>query len=288
MSIARKASETCLVIDDLCDFDIGHILDCGQVFRYVRENDGFRIHAKDKTCFVISVGGRAEIHTEDIDFFAKYFDLENDYGVVKAELAKFDGMNEALKFGCGIRILNQDPVETVISFIISANNNIPRIKGIIERLCVRLGEKKIEKIGGSVYEYFAFPTLERLCEADEGLFKSIGAGYRANYLAAAAKQLCAFDFAKVQKMTANDAKKCLLGILGVGPKVADCILLFSFKKTDVFPVDTWVKKIYNFLKLPETEDAKIMAGNLVNRFGRLSGYAQQYLFFWFRDRGIKL
>jgi N-glycosylase/DNA lyase len=169
-------------------------------------------------------------------------------------------------------------LETVVSFIISANNNIPRIKGIINRICERLGE---EKDG-----YRAFPTAERLLSADEALFRELGAGYRAAYLVKAAKCLRDARLYELQNLGTKEARKRLLGICGVGRKVADCILLFSFKKTDIFPVDTWSKKIYNMLGMIKTDCASTMSENLVGRFGPLSGYAQQYLYYYYRT-GLK-
>ena len=164
----------------------------------------------------------------------------------------------------------------IISFIISANNNIPRIKGIIEKICCNLGEKKDG--------YYAFPTLERLCEADVEFFRKIGAGYRAEYLVKTAQALQRIDVNKIYSLDTRSARKALTELMGVGNKVANCILLFAYHKTDLFPMDTWSKKIYRQLNLPSTDNVNKMEDNLVAKFGELSGYAQQYLFYYYRTK----
>ena len=165
----------------------------------------------------------------------------------------------------------------VISFIISANNHIPRIKGIIERLCAGLGRD----MGG----YYAFPTAEAMADKGEDYYFALGAGYRAPYLASTATAIAegSFDIDAVRSMPTKEAAKYLCSLLGVGPKVADCILLFGYHRTDVFPVDTWIKKVYRDT-LGGAATNKQMREKLIALYGNLSGYAQQYLFFGKRDR----
>ncbi len=265
-----------IIIEEPTDFDIEHILDCGQVFRYQKEGDSFHLFAKNKYCLLHKENGRVIINTNEAQFFANYFDLCTDYGNIKDNLGKYCGLQEALKYGFGIRILNQDPVEMIVSFIISANNNIPRIKGIIERLCSGYGEQT--KYG------YAFPTLEALSEADESFFVSIGAGYRAKYLTETARHLKDFDIESIRSLDTATARKKLTALSGVGNKVADCILLFAYKKTDLFPMDTWSRKIYKALNMPKSQNVNEMSHYLVERFGNLSGYAQQYLYYYYRQK----
>lgn len=267
-----------IVICDSSQFDIEHILDCGQVFRYRKQGDCYTVFAKDKNCLLKRQNDRVIINTNFIDFFVNYFDLNRDYRLIKEKLIKFDGLENAINFGSGIRLLNQDPVEMIISFIISSNNNIPRIKMIIERLCEGLGENK--------GEYYAFPKLESLQNADESYFKSIGAGYRAKYLAIVSKQLKDFDLDQIAFLETDLARKKLVSLMGVGNKVADCILLFAYKKTDLFPIDTWTKKVYGNLCDKDSCSANVMSKKLVERFGNLSGYAQQYLYYYYRSLKI--
>jgi N-glycosylase/DNA lyase len=237
--------------------------------------DCYSVFAKDANCLLQSKDGCVIINTRFVDFFVNYFDLDRDYKKIKQNLEKFDCLSEAINFGSGIRLLNQDPLEMIISFIISANNNIPRIKMIIERICENLGENK--------GDYYAFPTLEALQSADESFFRSIGAGYRAKYLVSVSQQLKDFDLESLKSLETNLARKNLVKLTGVGNKVADCIMLFAYKKTDLFPMDTWTKKVYACLFNHDTVSIDVMSKNLTDRFGNLSGYAQQYLYYYFRS-----
>ena len=267
-----------IVIEDLSDFKIEHILDCGQVFRYRNDGDCYTLFAKNKNCLLRKDNSRVIIETNEPEYFVDYFDLKRDYAAIKSDLRRYQGMSQAVEYGAGIRILNQDPYEMIISFIISANNNIPRIKKIIERLCRELGE---ERDG-----YYAFPTPEAMAGASKDLFASIGAGYRADYLYHTSKALLDFDFEAVMRADTVDARKKLMTLKGVGKKVADCILLFAFGKTDLFPMDTWSKKIYLSLGFPRDDDISRMEKRLVDRFGSLSGFAQQYLYYYYRENKL--
>ena len=158
-----------IIVNDLRDFDIRQILDCGQIFRYKLNDDGsYTVHSGDKRCRVMQYSDRAVISSDDRDYFIEFFDLNRDYGVIKSALENKPFMSDAVVYGSGIRILNSLPWEMIISFIISANNHIPRIKGIIERLCAGLGED----MGG----YYAFPTPEKMAQKGEDYYASIGAG----------------------------------------------------------------------------------------------------------------
>ncbi|HOO22196.1 MAG TPA: DNA glycosylase [Clostridia bacterium] len=267
-----------IVIPDSSEFNIGHILDCGQVFRYRKTGDCYTLFAKDANCLLQSNNGCVIINTNFVDFFENYFDLKRDYKVIKEELREFTGLSEAIDFGGGIRLLNQDPLEMIISFILSSNNNIPRIQLIISRLC--------EKLGRDMGGYYAFPTLEALQSADETFYRSIGAGYRARYIAETCKALTDFDLEEPFRLDTPAARKKLTSLTGVGGKVADCILLFAYKKTDAFPLDTWTKRVYPRLFGKDAPDIKTMEKELVARFGNLSGYAQQYLYYYYRSLKI--
>ncbi len=257
-------------------FDPTQTIECGQLFRYLKTADGYRVFAKNATAEVKKEGNNVIILTNSEYFFEKYFDLRRNYGIIVSELSDKGLIPAQAQYGKGIRILNQDPLETLFSFIISANNNIPRIKIIIERLCEGLGER--------MDGYYAFPTVEKLASAGEDFFKKIGAGYRASYLAKTARAVAdGFDLEKVYGMSTDEARKYLSRLTGVGPKVCDCVLLFAYHKTDTFPVDTWIKKVFLDLFGYETTP-KIMAEMLLERFGDLSGYAQQYLFYYKREQ----
>lgn len=267
-----------ITIFDLSQFNIGQILESGQVFRFSGEKNNYKIIVKNVICHLKYENDRAIISTSDIDFAKKFFDLDRDYAPIKRKLESFPLMRKAIEFGSGIRILNQPPLETIISFIVSANNNIPRIKGILTRLCEHLGE--------DFGDYRAFPTLEALASEDESFYKRIGAGYRASYITDTVRMLCeGFDL-DLYSVPTLEARKRLMTLKGVGGKVADCILLFAYHKEDVFPMDTWCKRIYRDFALPATKSCPNMAQTLTDMFGNLSGYAQQYLFFYYRQNNI--
>ena len=262
-----------IIITELEDFDIRHILDCGQIFRYEKLDEGqYRVYSMDKTCLVTQSEDKAVIESDTPDYFVDYFDLKRDYGAIKEKLKGKPFMIDAIEYGHGIRILNQDKWEMLISFIISANNHIPRIKGIISRLCANLGKR--------MGDYYSFPTPEAMASKDEDFYKAIGAGYRAKYLATTARQvLDGFDLDAIDSMDGNAANKKLCSLMGVGSKVADCILLFGYHKQDVFPVDTWIKKVYKDVVGDDVDNNNIIRRKLIDIYGEYSGYAQQYLFF---------
>ncbi len=262
-----------IIITELKDFDIRHILDCGQIFRYEKLGEGeYKVYSKDKTCLVRQSEDNAVIESDDPNYFVNYFDLERDYGEIKQRLSGKPFMDEAMEYGHGIRILNQDKWEMLISFIISANNHIPRIKGIIGRLCTSLGE--------NMGDYYAFPTPEAMASKDEEFYKALGAGYRAKYLAVTARLVAdGFDLEAIDCMDGNTANKKLCTLMGVGSKVADCILLFGYHKQDVFPVDTWIKKVYKDVVGDDVDNNNVIRRKLIDIYGEYSGYAQQYLFF---------
>lgn len=269
----KMSGKNSIIITELSCFDIKHILECGQIFRFDRLSEGeYRVYSKDKTALVIQKDGKAEIITDDTDYFYRFFDLGRDYSQIKDALRDRPFMREAIEYGGGIRILNQDRWEMLISFIISANNHIPRIKGIIDRLCTRLGER--------MDGYYAFPTAEKMAERDAEFYASIGAGYRAPYLAATARAVAeGFDLDAIADMDGKEGGKRLCSLLGVGPKVADCILLFGYHKQDVFPVDTWIKKVYKDVVGDGAGNNALIRKKLIEIYGEYSGYAQQYLFY---------
>ena len=258
------------------DFDIGRILDCGQVFRYFSDGDGYTVVSGDRVCYVVQDESRAVISSDDPGYFAEYFDLDRDYRAIRADLADKPFMGEAVAYGRGIRILCQQPFETLIGFIVSANNHIPRIKGILGRICERLGKD----IGGGIH---SFPTPEAMASKDAAFYASLGAGYRAEYLADTARRVAdGFDLQRVFDMPSDEACKYLCTLKGVGPKVADCILLFAFGKYDVFPVDTWIRKVYADVVGGDATSAQ-MRKKLCAIYGEYAGIAQQYLFFYKRE-----
>ena len=213
-----------------------------------------------------------------------YLDMDRDYGAIKAELSEADPtIKGACDYGYGIRILRQDFWESVVSFIISQNNNIPRIKGCIEALCAAFGER-IGEYGGK--EYFSIPSPEKLASLTSGDLALIRLGYRAPYLVKAAAQFIEEggpDAVQTRLTAAEDPIGQLQKFCGIGPKVASCISLFGLGRTDAFPIDVWMRRVMNRLYGIEEKDMKSMAAYAAEHFGKYGGIAQQYLFYYIRS-----
>lgn len=260
-----------IIIQGKEDFCPKHILECGQIFSYKEDGDKYIVYSANKMAMVYSSETGYIIETKNPEYFVRFFDLETDYAKIKNQLKtnhKF--LENAINFGQGIRILNQDIFETIISFIVSANNNIKRIQKIL--FSIR------EKFGKNMGEYFSFPTIHELEKATVEDFKQMGAGYRAEYLYKVVRQLKNENLADWEKLPTNNLSLKLLSLMGVGQKVADCIMLFAFSRKDVFPVDTWIEKVYCTYFTKEQNRKKIRQA-LLSTFNNLSGYAQQYLFY---------
>ena len=263
-----------IIIEDCNDFNAEHILECGQVFTYTKNSkDDYNVFSKDKFAHITKVGESYIVETNDVDYFENYFDLSTNYSQIKQVLLDKYKLYDAVNYGYGIRILKQDILEVIFGFIISANNNIERIKKIMA---------KLRSYGQNKGNYNAFPTLDELQNITEQDYKNTGAGYRAKYLSEVSKQLCQVDLSQTFMWETPKLKAWLLSLMGVGPKVADCILLFGYKRCDSFPVDTWIEKVYLDL-FKQNVPRSVMSKNLINYFGDLSGYAQQYLFYYKRS-----
>lgn len=281
------------ILENVNSFEPKHIFDCGQCFRWNKQEDGSYIGVvKNSVLNVKKEKGRViftGIGEENIEkICTEYFDLNRDYEEIKRNLSKVDMyLKESISYGQGIRILNQDLWETIISFIISANNNIPRIKGIIERLSKAYGNK-IEWRGK---EYYTFPTIEQLSKADIKDLRALGLGFRDKYIYQTTKQIVSGQIdlqALHEESDTQKIRKALLSLSGVGPKVADCILLFStLKRFDVFPIDVWVRRVMNDLYIQDDNENKVSKRKIEalakQKYGNLEGIAQQYLFYWKRD-----
>lgn len=266
-------------------FDVRSTLECGQIFRYERAEGGFFVHSGDKTCFAYNDGDNAVILAEDgdKDYFYRFFDLGADYGTYYAAAEKEGGvLAEAAKAGKGIRILRQGEEETLISFLVSQNNHIPRIKKILNTLCEDLGEKHL--FCGR--EMHAFPTAKALAEKELSYFTRAGLGYRDRYVKAAAERIAAgYSLSTLRALDTPALKKELCTFVGAGEKVADCVSLFAFHRFDSFPVDTWIYKIYKEDYRGTERNRSKAAEYFVSRFKENAGIFQQYLFQYKRSGG---
>lgn len=270
--------ENKIVIDEPKDFDVIQTLNCGQIFRFVIDGNSAKVYSMDKYAHITWDVKRVVICTDNVEYFYNFFDLDRDYSQIKDKLRKDDFLKSAVDYGSGIRIINNDVYEIIISFIISANNNIKRIKNSIEYLCQHFGKH--------LGNYFAFPTLNELKKVTIQQFKQAGLGYRAEQMFDTVQKLTDKDIESLKSRNKEQQFKFLLSLKGVGEKVANCIMLFGLGVKDVFPVDTWINKVYNDLTNTNTTDRKKITQELIARYKDLSGYAQQYFFYYYRDNKI--
>ena len=280
-------------INNIKSFEPKHIFDCGQCFRWNEMADGSYTGTFGRNVLNVKKENK-EIRFKGLvdgnieDKCNKYFDLDRDYEKIKKDLSKIDNnMKTSINYGEGIRLLNQDLWETIISFIISANNNIPRIKGIIDRISKTYGEK----IVWEGKEYYTFPTPKQLSKATIEDLRKLGLGFRDVRVYETTKIINAkkVDLEKLHKEeNTQHVREILLTLPGVGPKVADCILLFStLKRLEVFPIDVWVRRVINELYIKNENEEKVNKKEIEQlakqKYGNLAGIAQQYLFYWKRE-----
>ena len=290
--------EETYILKNVEAFEPKHIFECGQCFRWNLEEDGSYTGIVGKNVLNIKkeqnniiINGVYKDNVKDV--IEKYFDLDTNYEQIKKKLSAIDdNMKTSIEYGNGIRILYQDVWEALISFIISANNNIPRIKGIIERISKKYGKEII----WNNKSYYTFPTPEELSKATVKDLRELGLGFRdtrvfQTTIMVKNNNINIYELEKIQDV--EKIREELLKFPGVGPKVADCIMLFSMKKYEVFPIDVWVKRVMTelyFNKEINTKKVKINPDNkkilkyAENKFGKLAGLAQQYLFYWRREK----
>lgn len=278
------------IIDRPKHFDLHDILDSGQAFMYNEYEDGYLIITKGKRAFVKELKNDNKIlfkvnDKEELKIFMNYFDMTHNYEKDFKELRELGFPEDVLSFSNGVRILNQDAEEIIFTFIISQNNNIKRIKKITKSLTEAVGEKKTDEFG----EYCSFPTAKNIATLSIETLREMGAGYRDKYIYHTSNFLKDNPnfLVEVNSLPTNDARKKLLTLKGVGPKVADCILLFGFNKRDVFPLDTWMEKVFHE-RFDESEKNRVkMALKGTNEFGELAGLAQQLYFYHIRKTSWK-
>ena len=271
------------------DFDLKNTFENGQCFRFNRYKDGYLGVAGQNVIYIVQDGekfvvdGVSKNTFEQV--FVKLFDLERDYAAITNGFKTEENLLKAIKYGKGMRIMAQDRWETLISFIISQNNNITRIKTIIERICIKYGTP----IEFDNTVFYTFPTAEQLKNVTEADYAALGCGYRAKYLTAMVKTYLnkEIDLDKIADMEYSLAKKELTSYLGIGPKVADCILLFGLNFYSAFPIDTWIQKVMEALYLKKKSTKQEISACAIEQFGDYAGIAQQFLFYYARENKIK-
>ena len=281
------------VLSNPDSFNLVHIFECGQCFRWNIEEDGSYtgiiknavINVRKENEKIIFTGKTKGESFNDIIKY--YFDLDTNYTEYKEKLSKVDKyLEESINFGSGIRILKQDLWECIISYIISANNNIPRIKKIIEKISFNYGDK----IEFNKKDYYLFPTPEQLSKASIEDLRKLGVGFRDKRIFNTTKKILEKEVDLNNLINLENTEKMreeLLKLDGVGPKVADCILLFALKRVDVFPVDVWVRRVMNDLYIHNKNEEKVSKKEVQKlaeeMFLGIPGIAQQYLYFWKRE-----
>lgn len=266
-------------VTDKTQFSPEHTLECGQVFRFGKdENNNYYVISKNNKATILEKDDCYEIISNNPEYFVNYFDLNRDYNQIKTLLRKNSVISPMVDYGYGIRILNADPLEMIYSFTLSQNNNIKRIKQIIARLC---------EIGDDCDGFKAFPTIKQLYDAPLEFYESLGAGYRAKFLKELSISLKEANFDEINKLSTDELYNYLINLKGIGPKVASCILLFGFGRTEKFPVDTWLEQVYYNHFSTEKRTRPQIQDYFENEFGEYSGIAQQYLFYYERNNPQK-
>lgn len=264
-----------VVLSNVKSFDLNQTLDCGQCFRWEKEKSEATVYhgvAYGKALTISQCNSTITLHNcskEDFEnIWSKYFDLNTDYCQIRKELSQLNPvLEEAQQYAPGIRILKQEPWEALCSFIISQNNNIPRIKGIINRLCENYGEKITDN-------NYSFPSAKVMAQFTAEDLAPLKSGFRAKYIIDAAQKVASkeIDLEFISNLPTADAQKELMKIKGVGPKVADCTMLYGMGKKECFPLDVWMKRAMEVL-FPDLTPA---------HFGANAGIAQQYIFHYSR------
>lgn len=264
-------TDTGVKVSGVKDLDLAQTLDCGQSFRWVETDSGFYGIAYDREVVMRLEGENLYIDNCDENEFKNiwkdYLDLDLDYGKIREELSEIHPiLKEAGEYASGIRILQQEPWEALCTFIISQNNNIKRIKGIVARLCESFGEKV-----GSGY---SFPTAEKLAGLEPDDLAPLRAGFRNKYIIDAARKVAdgEVNLEICRSLPYDEARAELMKIKGVGVKVADCALLFGLHRIEAFPVDVWMKRALE----------KLFPDMTPSDFGECAGIAQQYIFHYSR------
>lgn len=289
MEIYEK--ENMVVLKGVIDFEPKHIFECGQCFRWKKEVDNsYTGVAMGRVINVSKEGDTVYLKNTNLEDFnniwKEYFDLDTDYSKIKNQLKNMDEyLKKATEFGAGIRILRQDPWEMLISFIISSNNRIPMIQKAIKNLSKEYGTY-IGNFRGE--DYYNFPTPEQLNKATIEEIRACSTGFRDKYIKSTTERVIneSEDVYNYKSLSTEECRKKLMEFSGVGPKVCDCISLFGMQKYDTFPVDVWVKRVMQEFYVEDDMSLAKIRKYALDKFGDLSGFAQQYLFYYARELGI--
>ncbi len=278
-------------LTDINPFDMKLIMEGGQAFRWQREEDGKYIGVAGERIIIVADEGELltiETYAESDEtceevrsFLIDYFDIDRDYKAIEKRMSQYEELRPAVTFASGSRVLQQDPWEITVSFIISANNSIRNIRNIIERMCRQYGDP-IQFRGKT---YYSFPKPETLADLSECELKTTRCGFRAKRIIETAKMVCAgdIDLYGLRNLSTRKARAELLRLPGVGKKVADCIMLFSMSKFDSFPIDVWIKRALEHIYFNGKEmPIRKLSEFAETKFKDMAGFIQQYLFHYTR------
>ncbi len=276
-----------VVIENLSDFLLSQTLECGQCFHFIKlDEEVYEIAAMGRLLKAAQAGNTLTLYDTTMEeynlIWRKYFDLDRDYGAIKRILLKKDNaLKEAIDVMWGVRILNQDFFETLISFIISQNQQIPRIKQIVANISERCGRS----LGENMY---SFPDADSILSIGADGVKECKAGFRNTYIIDACERFKSGEINEKALLEADydECIETLKKIRGVGDKVANCVALFSLGKRNAFPIDVWIKRIMEKLYFKEETPIPVIAGLAREHFGQYGGYAQQYLFYYGKSNEV--
>lgn len=267
-------------------FSLARSCACGQAFRFRADGEGFFGVVNGRGVRLTQEGAGVSVYPcaeREIPGLVRYFDMERDYGAIEARIAADERLKACLADAAGIRIFEQDPFETLISFILSANNNVKRIQKLVDALCGAAGEL----VTDDVFTYRRFPTPRALASLCEEELRALGAGYRAPFIRGSAEMVAkGYDLEALRGVPLAQARKALCAFPGVGEKVADCVLLFSLSHADAFPMDVWMKRAMRELFFCGAEPKKAEIAWEIGKLGPVSGIVQQYVFHYARKRGV--
>lgn len=279
-----------IILEDVEDFILSQILECGQCFHFEKtDEEEYNIMAYGRALHIKQTDNNVILYNTSMEDYENvwknYFDMENDYSVIKEAVRTADvSLTAAINSKAGIRILNQDFFETLISFIISQNKQITQIKQIVKNISHNFGTAVIGYNGDTFYNFPDAVTLNQVTEEELRLCKT---GFRAPYIKDACEKVCNGEVTKekMDKLSFYEARELLMTIKGVGEKVANCVLLFGLGRREAFPVDVWIKRIMEqmYFEGKDTKKNDIEAF-AVEKFGKYGGYAQQYLFEYSRNK----
>ncbi len=293
------SSDKNLILENVADFDIEEILECGQCFHFTKLGDkeyeilalGKYLHIKQENSLQeVDLSNRITLYNTSLDDYERlwkdYFDMDRDYHHIKNHIVSIDDrLTDAIAAKKGVRIIKQEFFETLISFIISQNKQIPHIKQIVHTISERYGDEIVLSDGRRVY---SFPTVDKLYHVSEEELRECKVGFRAPYIKDAVDKVYMgeIDGVILQSLSVQEAREKLMTIKGVGEKVANCVLLFGLGFTDVFPVDVWMKRIMEYMYFEEDTKKEIIEKFAMDRYGKYAGFAQQYLFYYGREQGL--